>query len=807
LLKQTKNYQSYKLLISVILVCVTIIALILFQFYSTEKAELNRFIKHNENTSKSLNIAITKALQTIEGLKTVTEFNLQDSSLLSSDYYQYFGAISSKKGYGLINLPPPSSPLSNLNLTGLGATTKIHDLKEELEAALSLEPIFKWVKSTYPNTPWVYYLSGQRFMCVYPYISFDDFFMDNSFYDMDLFTKGLPINNPQRKPYITDVYEDEAGKGLMITIGAPVYNKSTFKGIVGFDLTIKSLSNSIKKENYYGDNLYLVNDKFEILALTNDAQQTHPITKKLLLKNLRPGLEKLITKKKNMNNSINHNNLTIYINQLDNAAWYLISERSNLVILRKSFESTFPLIVFVILMLMGFTLYIREKHFEEKQRATQLLEYQANYDSLTDLPNRHLIFDLISTSVARCRRHGHFDALLYIDLDNFKHINDSLGHSIGDKLLQKVAKRLKHETREEDTSARLGGDEFVILLTELSDDEKQAAKLASINANKINKSLSEFYAIDNHKLHVTPSIGITLIPTGNENADDILKHADTAMYRAKESGRNTYCFYLPSMQIAAEQRLKMQNNILYALEKKEFFVHIQPQVDSSSNIIGAEVLLRWVHPKIGNIPPTDFIPIAEETGQILNIGQWLLETQLQWLKRIKDQLPKHPSFKRLAINISPIQLKQSDFAIKLEQLLLETGTDPKNLTLEFTENVLIDNFAETIKKITTLKQLGIRFSIDDFGTGYSSLSYLKLLPIDEIKIDRSFIIDVLTDLDDKNLVKTIINMAKNLDLEVVAEGVETKEQFNILSEFGCNIFQGYYFSKPVSKDKFENLIS
>jgi len=437
----------------------------------------------------------------------------------------------------------------------------------------------------------------------------------------------------------------------------------------------------------------------------------------------------------------------------------------------------------------------------QRKQAAELIEHQATFDALTDLPNRRLLRDRMVQALARCRRHGHMGAVLYIDLDNFKHINDSLGHPVGDELLQEVARRLKECMREEDTPARLGGDEFVVLFSELTDKPEEAAQLAQLGAEKIQKVLSMPFLVQGHELHVTPSIGIAMFPTEDENADDILKYADTAMYRAKEAGRNAIRFFLPSMQFAAEERLKLQNDLREALKREEFHLDYQPQVDDAGHILGAEALLRWRHPVRGLVAPDDFIQVAEETGQILAIGEWVLENALTQLKAWTDEIST-ASFKRLAINVSPRQFHEANFATRVERILAETGANPEHLTLEITEGILVQNLEETIQKIETLKKLGIRFSVDDFGTGYSSLAYLKRLPLDEIKIDRSFVRDITIDPSDANLVETIITMAQHLGLEVIAEGVETEEQLHFLLERGCRYFQGYYFSRPQTVDDF-----
>ncbi|MCP4408850.1 MAG: EAL domain-containing protein [Gammaproteobacteria bacterium] len=452
---------------------------------------------------------------------------------------------------------------------------------------------------------------------------------------------------------------------------------------------------------------------------------------------------------------------------------------------------------------IGFVLMAED--ITERRKAANLIKHQASFDILTDLPNRRLLLDRVVQALARCRRHGHKGALLFLDLDQFKHINDSLGHPVGDALLQEVSRRLKKGLRKEDTSARLGGDEFVVLFSELNDDPKQAAQQAQAGAEKIQSKLAAPYTIHNHELHITASIGVAMFPMEDEDADDIVKYADTAMYRAKEAGRNTIRFFLPSMQLAAQERLRLQNDLRLSLLRNELQLHFQPQVDFSSNIIGAEALLRWQHPERGNIAPVCFIPVAEETGQILTIGEWVLESALRQLKAWADDITES-SLHHLAINVSPRQFRQEDFVLRIERALDLTGADPQRLTLELTEGILVENLEDTIQKMEALKRLGVRFSIDDFGTGYSSLAYLKRLPLDEIKIDRSFVCDITTDPSDANLVETIITMADHLGLEVVAEGVEAEEQLEFLREKGCRIFQGYYFSRPRSVEGFAELL-
>jgi len=434
-----------------------------------------------------------------------------------------------------------------------------------------------------------------------------------------------------------------------------------------------------------------------------------------------------------------------------------------------------------------------------RRRAEAEMQHRAVHDSLTDLPNRHLLQEHLKKALALARRHRHLGAVLFIDLDNFKTINDSLGHPVGDDLLKEVARRLTNDLRQEDTVARLGGDEFVLLLSEVSTDKDTAARRVRAIAEKLSDAMSLPYSIQGHDLQITPSIGIALFPMGSEDSNDILKNADTAMYRAKEAGRNTIRYFLPSMQLAAENRLRVQNDLRKAIRGDELYLQFQPQMDISGMLIGAEALLRWQHPERGIVMPNEFIHLAEETGQILAVGEQVMRSAGSRLKAWADAFDDFP-IQRLAVNVSPLQFSQPDFALWVERVLAEIGADPHHLTLELTEGVLLENVEAAIRKMNDLSKLGVRFSIDDFGTGYSSLAYLKRLPLDEIKIDRSFIRDIATDPSDANLVETIIAMAMNLGIDIVAEGVETDAQLKFLGERGCRYFQGYYFSQPLEEE-------
>ncbi|MEA3544009.1 MAG: EAL domain-containing protein, partial [Thermodesulfobacteriota bacterium] len=442
----------------------------------------------------------------------------------------------------------------------------------------------------------------------------------------------------------------------------------------------------------------------------------------------------------------------------------------------------------------------------ERKQAEARIEHLAFYDALTDLPNRRLLLDRLEQNISRARRYGHFGAMLFLDLDRFKNINDSLGHPVGDALLKEVSDRLRHDLRVEDTVSRLGGDEFVMLLSDLGANPANAGAIAQQKAENIRVHLAKKYLIDDHELHITPSIGVAMFPSGTNNQEtgnDILRYADTAMYRAKDDGRDTIRFFLPSMQAAADNRLAIEKELRYALERGELTLFFQPQVNHKGDILGAETLARWQHPEKGFISPATFIPIAEATGLILPIGEWVLQTACEHLRAWSDS---GFSVHHLAVNVSPRQFRQPNFVSQVQSILDQTGADPKLLGLELTEGMVIDNILDTIEKMEALKKMGIELSIDDFGTGYSSLTYLKKMPLDILKIDQSFVRDIETDSNDAAIVETIIAMATHLDLKVIAEGVETRPELNFLEEKGCRLYQGYLFSKPVANDQFIELL-
>lgn len=441
----------------------------------------------------------------------------------------------------------------------------------------------------------------------------------------------------------------------------------------------------------------------------------------------------------------------------------------------------------------------------QRKAAENEIKYLAYYDDLTGLPNRRLLLDRLKQQLIANKRHVQQGALFLIDLDNFKTLNDTLGHDIGDLLLKKVADALTNCVREGDTIARLGGDEFVVMLGNLSIDRNDAMNQATLVAKKILEVFSHVFELADYKYHSTPSIGITLFDGSGENVETILKKADLAMYQAKASGRNIMRFFDPDMQAIVTHRVALEDDLRQAIDRQEFNLLYQPQVNLEGSVIGAEALIRWHHPRRGIVPPLEFIPIAEETGLILPIGQWVLRTAcLQLVEWASIEEMNHLT---LAVNVSARQLRHSDFVKQLLCLIDETGANPNKLKLELTESVLVDNIEDTIQKMTALESSGIQFSLDDFGTGYSSLVYLKRLPLEVLKIDQSFVRDILTDQNDAAIANTIINLAQSLGLKVLAEGVETVEQRDFLAARGCKQYQGYYFSRPISATAFKLYIA
>jgi len=424
----------------------------------------------------------------------------------------------------------------------------------------------------------------------------------------------------------------------------------------------------------------------------------------------------------------------------------------------------------------------------------------AFYDPLTELPNRRLLNDRLAQELAITGRSGKNGALLFIDLDHFKNINETLGHSAGDRVLVEVAYRLKLRVRDCDTVARISSDEFVVILTELNEQIELACNEARYIAEKLQQTICQVYSVMNHKLYISSSIGIAMFSENSDiPPDDLLKQAGTAMYRAKESGRNMLQFFQDSMQEAAMERMLIEKELRQALDENQLSLYYQPQVDYHGTLMGAEALIRWNHPKKGFIPPDKFIPIAEECGLIQAVGAWVLEQSFIHLRQW-DRLQVH--LPHLAINISPRQFYHDDFMGILGRLVKQYQISPSRIMLEFTEGLLMNDVDVAIDKIKQLKKLGYTFSIDDFGTGYSSLSYLKHLPVDQLKIDKSFVEDITKNEDDAVFVGTIIAIARHMNLGVVAEGVESKMELEFLKQNGCLCYQGYYFSKPLPEGQF-----
>jgi len=450
-----------------------------------------------------------------------------------------------------------------------------------------------------------------------------------------------------------------------------------------------------------------------------------------------------------------------------------------------------------------FNAFIRD--ITDRKQAEDNIKQLAFFDPLTQLPNRRLLMDRLQQALASCARNRQMGALLFIDLDNFKTLNDTLGHDIGDLLLQQVAERLVACVRDGDTVARLGGDEFVVMLEDLGEDPQEAAFRTEIAGEKIRTSLNQPYQLSGHDHTSTPSIGVTLFSDSQIRLDELMKRADIAMYQSKKSGRNTIRFFDPDMQAAVETRLVMERWMQQALPQSQFLLHYQKQVTGTGETVGAEVLLRWQHPSQGTISPADFIPLAEETGLIVPIGLWVLETACNQLKAWESDAGKQHL--QLAVNVSARQFRQPDFVDQVLSALHKTGANPARLKLELTESLVLDNLTEAIRKMQAIKQAGVQFSMDDFGTGHSSLSNLKKLPLDQLKIDQSFVRDIATDRDDAIIVQTIIAMAKNMGMEVIAEGVETEDQRAFLAMHDCQRFQGYLFGRPVPIEEFERMFS
>ncbi len=440
-----------------------------------------------------------------------------------------------------------------------------------------------------------------------------------------------------------------------------------------------------------------------------------------------------------------------------------------------------------------------------QREAAERIEFQAYHDALTGLPNRRMLQERMGHELAMARRHGQKGALVFFDLDNFKVLNDSLGHDLGDRLLVQLAERLRGEIRDEDILVRVGGDEFLVLLPSLSESAEAAFLRAGAVAEKLKAVVNRPFLLSGHEFHLTASFGITLFPDGDASGEELFRRADTAMYKAKADGRNGIALFSGDMQEQADRRLFLEQDMRRAIEQGEFQPYFQPKFDIAGRVVGAEVLLRWEHGEQGWLSPAEFIPIAEESGLIIDLGHWLLTDLCRrvagWGRR-QVAIPPH-----IAINISPNQFYQPGFVDEIADVIRVFRDVGMQVVLEVTEGVLLQKSGQVIETMDRLKALGVQLSIDDFGTGYSSLAYLKRLPLDEIKIDRSFVEGIHQDEDNRLIVDTILAMARHFRLGVVAEGVETREELEYLEQRGCRVFQGFYFSRPLDEEAFVRLLS
>jgi diguanylate cyclase (GGDEF)-like protein len=441
----------------------------------------------------------------------------------------------------------------------------------------------------------------------------------------------------------------------------------------------------------------------------------------------------------------------------------------------------------------------------QRKQSEEEIQRLAYYDHLTGFPNRRMLLDRLQHALAYAVRGSRSVALLFIDLDNFKILNDTLGHDKGHLLLQQVAKRLTDCVRDTDTVARIGGDEFVVMLEDLSGTDIDAPEQARLVAEKILASLAVPFQLARHDYTCTSSIGIALFNGQQQEFEELLKQADIAMYQAKSAGRNTLRFFDSKMQDAINMRVEIETELRCALDKGQFQLHYQIQKNHRGEALGAEALIRWNHPQHGMMPPAQFIPVAEETGLILSIGHWVIESACAQLAA----WARHPHMRKLAlaVNVSARQFHQPGFADQVKQAITRHGIAPTLLKLELTESLLLENIDDTLQTMNMLNAIGVQLSLDDFDTGYSSLQYLKRLPVDQLKIDRTFVHNIVTDPSDQAIVRTIIAMANSLSLDVIAEGVETAEQERLLLNSQCTSYQGFLLGKPLPADQFESLLS
>ena len=440
----------------------------------------------------------------------------------------------------------------------------------------------------------------------------------------------------------------------------------------------------------------------------------------------------------------------------------------------------------------------------QKKEAEAEIHRLAYFDPLTHLPNRRLLHDRIRQALAVSGRNGHYGAVIFLDLDHFKNLNDSRGHDIGDQLLVETAQRILSHLREGDTVARLGGDEFVVMLEGMSCELREAAVQTDLVGEKLREALARPYHLGGREFHCAASLGVAMFRGHEESVKTLLRHADLAMYKAKSAGRNTVRFFDPAMQTSLDERSALESDLRLAVERRQLRVHYQAQVDGARRVIGAEALLRWEHPERGLVLPGRFIAVAEETDLIQSIGQWVLQEACAQIKAWSGAASTQAL--RLAVNVSARQFRQPKFVDQVKQALTQTGADPTRLKIELTESLIIENVVDTIDRMQALKTVGVGFCMDDFGTGFSSLSYLKRLPMEQLKIDHVFVRDLASDANDAAIVQTIVTMGRTLGLDVIAEGVETEAQLERLREYGCAAYQGYLFSRPLPPADFEAFV-
>lgn len=443
---------------------------------------------------------------------------------------------------------------------------------------------------------------------------------------------------------------------------------------------------------------------------------------------------------------------------------------------------------------------------EARKNAEEVISHLAFHDELTNLPNRRLFMEMLTKDISRSQRHGFFGAILFLDLNRFKAINDTLGHATGDQLLITIAKILSSIVRKEDAVARLSGDEFVIQFSKIATEKDSGKKVVQLVLDKIHQVFSKPIKAGEHILHVTLSIGVEIYPNGDADADDILHHADTAMYQAKAQRTNASFFYDKQLSDDLKLRLELEKELQVAVKNTDQFeLFYQPQCTASGVCIGAEALIRWNNPLRGTVSPTDFIPIAEETGLMLEVGQWVTQQACEHLA----ELQKHgvpTAFKKLSINVSAVQFSQENFVVNLLDMMTQASVQPDMLSIELTESTLMKNIDDTVDIISELSRHGVTTSIDDFGTGYSSLAYLSRFPIETLKIDQAFVRNIHSGNGNRAIVGAIMALGESLQLNIIAEGVETNDELSSLKELGCNHYQGYYFSRPIPYDEFFTLI-